>query len=190
VQTTDGAWYLMRIRPYRTLENVIEGAVVTFVDITGRKKAETALGESRELAESIVATVREPLLLLNGDLRVVRANQAFYSAFESSREDTEGRSVYELCDRQWDVPDFRKLLEEIIPQRSSFDGYEMSLSIAGEGPRKVMLNARNVYRKGDREALVLLAMEYIGGRSFEKHNGPLNDGTEPPRSEEDEGAEK
>jgi two-component system CheB/CheR fusion protein len=164
VRTKGGEWLLMRILLYRTLQNVIEGVVITFVNITERKKAEAALREAQDLSESIVATVREPILVLDRKIRVAMANRAFYAAFEVSREETEGRLVYDLGNRQWDIPDLRRLLEEIIPQHSSFEDFEMTHSFPKIGQRTMLLNARRVFREESEDELILLAIVDITDR--------------------------
>ena len=90
-----------------------------FRDITERRRSERVIDAAREYAESIVATVREPLLVLNADLHVRSANRSFYETFQVKPPETEDRSVYELGDGQWDIPALRTLLEEIIPHNSS-----------------------------------------------------------------------
>jgi len=86
VRGRNGRWYLVRIMPYRTLANVIDGVVVTFIDITVQKQTQEELRESLAFAEAIVETVREPLVVLDGELRVMRANEAFYKTFGVSPE--------------------------------------------------------------------------------------------------------
>ena len=117
VRTHDGAWYLVRIQPYRTLDNIIEGVVLTFTDISKRIEAETAVQLARELAESIVDTIRAPLLVLDGDLRVVSANRAFYQYFQVMVADTVGRKIYDLGNSQWNIPALRELLEITLAAR-------------------------------------------------------------------------
>ncbi|MBI5307305.1 MAG: PAS domain-containing protein [Planctomycetes bacterium] len=113
VLTKDGRWYLMRIMPYRTLDNIIGGVVATFTEITCVKRLEASLRENEVIqeacrfAESIVETVREPLLILDADLRVVSANQSFYRTFQVSPEETKNSFLYELGNRQWDIPELR-----------------------------------------------------------------------------------
>ena len=96
VRTAGGAWYLARIQPYRTLDNVIDGVVLTFNDISQLVKTEAAVNEARKLAEGIVDTVRGPLIVLGDDLRVVTASRSFYRYFQATAEDTVGRPIYEL----------------------------------------------------------------------------------------------
>ena len=113
-------WYSLQIRPYRTTDNKIEGAVLVFIDIDELKKSAEKIKESLDYVEAIVETVREPLLILDKDLKVKTANRSFYTTFQAKPEETENRFIYDLGDRQWDIPELRKLLEEILPGTPSF----------------------------------------------------------------------
>jgi two-component system CheB/CheR fusion protein len=161
VQTTGGAWHLLRIRPYRTLENVIDGAVITFVDITQRKQMEAALREAQLFAESIVATVREPLVVLDENLQVVSANRAFYDTFQVEPDETLGRALYDLGDGQWDIPALRQLLEEILPHNSAFDDLQVTHEFRQIGRRTMLLNARRILSEAGQTGLILLAIEDV-----------------------------
>jgi two-component system CheB/CheR fusion protein len=165
VQTTAGAWYLMRIQPYRTLNNVIEGAVLTFVDITAHKQMEVALREAQEFAESIVETVREPLLVLDEDLHVVSANPAFYRTFRVKKEATVGYVLYDLGNRQWNIPTLRQLLEGILPQNTVLNDFQVTHEFEQIGRRTMLLNARRITGKAGETKLILLAIEDITGHS-------------------------
>jgi two-component system CheB/CheR fusion protein len=161
VQTQEGDWYLMRILPYRTLRNVIEGVVLTFVNITDRKQAQEEIEAARDYAESIVGTVREPLVILDADLKVISANRSFYQTFQVEPEEVEGQLLYDLGNRQWDIPGLRELLEEILPQQIVFNDYEVEHDFPDIGRRTMLLNAREVRRAEDEERLILLAIEAI-----------------------------
>jgi two-component system CheB/CheR fusion protein len=166
VQTGAGAWYLMRILPYRTLENVIEGAVLTFVDITTIRKTQQALADARDFAQAIVATVREPLLVLSDSLHVVSANRSFCRVFETSPKETEGRLLYELGDGQWDIPRLRQLLGDILPEQTVLDDFEVAHEFPGLGKRIMLLNGRRLSRNDD-EDLILLAIEDVTDQAVE-----------------------
>ena len=114
VQADDGRWYNMRVLPYRTADNVIDGVVITFADTTAMKQTEARLQEAREFAENIIATIREPLVVLDGELRIVSASRSFYQTFQVTPAETEGRLFDEIGQRQWDIPGLRQLLEEIL----------------------------------------------------------------------------
>src|SRR6516162_6004005 len=161
VQDKQGRWYSLRIRPYRTLENKIDGAVLVLVDVDDLKRAEEAVQQARAYAESIVATVREPLVVLDSSLRVQTANDSFYKVFQVQRAETEGRLIYELGNRQWDIPDLRHLLEEILPQSKVFNDFEVTHKFEHIGTKTMVLNARRLEQEPARLALILLAMEDI-----------------------------
>jgi two-component system CheB/CheR fusion protein len=162
VRTVDGAWYLARIQPYRTLDNVIEGVVLTFTDISKRVAAEAAVQAARELAEGIVDTVREPLLVLNGAFEIMAASRSFYRSFQVGAEETLGRAIYDLGNRQWDIPALRELLETILPRDQSFDGYVVEHDFPALGRRRMLLNARRLVGKAGGTPLILLALEDAG----------------------------
>lgn len=164
VQDWEGVWYSMRIRPYRTLENRIDGAVLTWVNINALKRSLEQIKESRDYAEAIVETVREPLIILDGDLRVKTANRSFYQIFQTSPEETEGRLIYELGNRQWEMPELRKLLQEILPTNTSFKDFEVEYDFPAIGRRTMLLNARRIAQRGNETQMILLAMEDVTER--------------------------
>jgi two-component system CheB/CheR fusion protein len=139
VKTVAGATYLARIRPYRTLDNVIDGVVLTFNDISQRVAAEAAGEAARIMAVAIVDTVREPLVVLDTDLRVVTASRAFYKRFKTTAGATIGQTLYILGNGQWDIPKLRELLERILPRDQSFEDYEVEQDFPGVGQRKFVL---------------------------------------------------
>ena len=165
VRTAGGSYYLTRIQPYRTMDNVIEGVVLTFTDITQRVAAEAALVEARarelELAENIINTVREPLIVLDGGLKVISASRSFYQHFRVDPEETVGRPIYELGNRQWDIPSLRELLEDILPHDQQFEDYVVEHDFPVIGHHKMLLNARRVIGKAGDSQLILLAMEEV-----------------------------
>jgi two-component system CheB/CheR fusion protein len=164
VSTDDGRWYLARVLPYRTADNRIDGVVTTFSEVTQLKQTEASLENARAYAESIVETIREPLLVLDAELRAVSANAAFYKTFKVKPADTEGRPFYELGGRQFDIPALRQLLEDVIPDNSQVMDFEVEHEFPGIGRRSMLLNARRVEQAGDRPQLILLAMEDVTER--------------------------
>ncbi len=153
-----GGTYLARIQPYRTLDNVIDGVVMTFTDITSRVMADAAVQEARRVAESIVDAVREPLLVLDGKLRVVSASRAFLDRFQVKAEETVGRAIHELGDRQWDIPALRQLLESVQADGRAFDDFTVEHDFPRVGHLKLVLNARRILGTRSEEQLILLAI--------------------------------
>lgn len=173
VQTADDRWHLMRISPYRTIDNVIDGVAVTFTDISGLKEMERSLLESRNLiqqaqkyAESIVESVREPLLILDAQLKVASASRSFYRSFLTTPEATENQHVYNLGNRQWDIPALRQLLEGVLSENKLFEDYQVEHEFPEIGYRKMLLNARKIEQEDQdqRGPLILLAIEDVTDR--------------------------
>ncbi|QDV38218.1 PAS domain S-box protein [Tautonia plasticadhaerens] len=117
--------------------------------------------EALAFARSIIATVREPLVVLDGSFRIEEANRAFYETFEVRREETEGRSIYALGNGQWDIPALRRLLEEILPRDAEFDDFLVEHDFERIGRKAMLLNARRIEQGGGK---ILLAIEDITGR--------------------------
>jgi chemotaxis protein methyltransferase CheR len=123
-----------------------------------------AIADAWALAQGIVDTVREPVLVLDKGLRVIAASRSFYSAFKVSHADTHGRLLYTLGDGQWDIPALRVLLEKIIPEKGVMEGYEVEHDFPGLGHRTMCLNARQVFYEGGADTTILLGMEDITER--------------------------
>ena len=157
VRTRDGEWRQVRIHPYRTTENVIDGLCLTFVNINQLKFAELGIRQARAFAENIVASVREPLLVLDEKLCVVSANPAFQHTFKTLARDVEHRLIYQLGGGQWNIPALRKLLEEVLPRNASFEGFKLEHDFPGLGPRTLLLNARRLKAEPGAPAMILLA---------------------------------
>lgn len=119
------------------------------------------LSESYEYSNAIVATMHEPMLVLGNDLRVKSANTAFYRDFGVTEEQTEGVLLYDLGNKQWDIPELRKLLEEIIPKNEHFSNYEVKHTFLNIGEKIMSLNASRVVQKTHREQLILLIISDI-----------------------------
>lgn len=159
VLTIDGGIYLARIQPYRTLDNRIAGVVLTFTDVAEQMLSAKKAQHARSLAEGIVETVHELLLVLDGQLKVISASRAFYDYFKVKPEHTLGRRLYELGDEQWDIAEFRELLEKILPEHTRLDDYDVSINFPTLGKRMLRLNASRILNPDDSEAqMILLAM--------------------------------
>ena len=128
---------------------------------TERKRVGKTTRKAEKYAESIVQTVREPLLVLDSDQRVISANRSFYQTFQVTPREVEGKLLYDLSDRQWNIPKLRKLLEEILPKSTVFLDFEIEHDFETLGRRIMLLNARRIYHETKRMQMILLAIEDI-----------------------------
>ena len=126
---------------------------------TEHKKAERVVQETSKYAENIVNTVREPLVVLDADLRVISANRSFYQTFKINPKETEGQLLYNLSNKQWNIPKLRKLLEEILPSNTTIEDYELEHDFETIGKKNMLLNARRIYRETNKTQMILLAIE-------------------------------
>ena len=180
--------------PICNLDGQVVGAVLVFRDITEGREIEIGLEKTRkeleiikitadeasEFAESVINTVREPLISLDQDLRVVTVSRSFYEFFKVKPEETVGQLIYDLGNKQWDIPKLRELLETILPQKATFDNYEVEHDFATIGRRIMLLNARQIERGMGKERIILLAIEDITERrkienGLEKAHEELNE---------------
>ena len=155
VQDHQGHWHSLRVRPYRTSDNRIEGAVITLVDITA-VKAE-AIG-ARSYAEAIVETVRDCVLVLDAELRVKAANRAFYETFWATPENTLERLLPELGNGQWNLPPLLEMLKEMLPKHKEVREFKVEHEFPGLGRRAMLFNAFQMKRSGTEPRLTLLAI--------------------------------
>jgi signal transduction histidine kinase len=158
--------------------NEKDRCLVNVIDITENKMIAAGLEKTRkelevikiaadeisEFAENLINTVREPLLALDIDLRVVKASRSFYDFFKVTPNETIGKLVYELGNNQWDIPKLRELLETILPEMTTFDDYEVEHVFSTIGKRNMLLNARQIERELGKDKIILLAIEDITGR--------------------------
>jgi len=172
VQDEQGYWYNLQIRPYRTSDNKIDGAVITFADVNALKQRQRVIEDYRLFLESMIQTVSVPLVVLDAQLRVKMANDCFCRTFHVAADQTENRLIYELGNKQWDIPGLRKLLEDILPRKSKFSNYEVEHSFEKIG-RKIMLLNGNQMESGQ---FILLSIEDITERKErERRLGEVNE---------------
>ncbi|MBE9005012.1 PAS domain-containing protein [Fortiea sp. LEGE XX443] len=162
VQDQEGHWYDLRVRPYRTIDHKIDGAVLVLVDIDALKRSVEQLRASRDYAEAIVDTVKESLVVLNTDLRVVSANRYFYETFQVQPAETEQRLIFDIGNGQWNIPQLRSLLESILPNDTPFQDLEVEHNFE-HGQKTVRLNARRMPHMENRQ-MILLVIEDITQR--------------------------
>lgn len=162
VQTKDKHWYYTKIIPYKTQEGGIEGVVITFNGIDQIKDLQKLSEHSQavcEFAENIIETVREPLIVLDENLRVILTNRSFCKIFQVKKEEMTGNYLYDLGNKQWDIPELRKLLEEILSENTYFEDYEITSNFPHIGTKTMVLNARKVVQEDKKSQLILLGIE-------------------------------
>src|SRR4030067_3821662 len=120
--------------------------------------------DNSQFAENIINPVREPLIVLDHELKIVTASRSFYSFFKVNPEETIGKLLYDLGNHQWDIPKLRELLETILPEKTTFDNYEVEHEFSTIGKRIMLLNARQIKRALGKERIILLAIEDITER--------------------------
>jgi len=123
-----------------------------------------------EIFDNVLGSVREPLVVLDSDLKVVKANHSFYRTFKVKPEETEGIVIYDLGNRQWDIPKLRELLEDILPHNSTFNDFEVEHNFETIGRKIMHLNARRIYRKANQTQMILLAIEDVTEREYYKRH--------------------
>lgn len=164
IQDRDGHWYDLRIRPYRTLDNRIDGAVVVLVEIDALKHSADQIVEARDYAEAIVQTVRESLVVLNEDLQVVTATQMFYSTFQVSPSETEQCQIFALGNGQWNISKLRSLLEDLLTHSIQVQDFTVVHNFANIGEKTMLLNARKMPPLEGKQ-MILLSIEDISDRA-------------------------
>jgi diguanylate cyclase (GGDEF)-like protein/PAS domain S-box-containing protein len=157
-------WILFNASLVRDAQGQPQYYVFQVQDITDSKKAEIAIKDACEFAENIIGTIREPLLVLDSDLRIILANHSFSQVFKVTLEETTGQYIYDLGNRQWDIPKLRKLLEDILPMNAQFNDFEVEHEFPAIGRKIMLLNARKIYREPDKKKMILLAIEDITKR--------------------------
>jgi two-component system CheB/CheR fusion protein len=157
VKTRDYRSFLMRMMPYRTVDNHIEGVVMTFTDIG----AEHLLEAARDFAQGIVETVRQPLVVLDSQMRVIQANPAFYREFAVNPKLTEQCVFFDLGNGQWNIPQLRDLFHKILSDNSRVEDFEVKHDFPGIGKRTMMVSARRIFHLGVGTDTVLLAIQDV-----------------------------
>lgn len=166
VQAKDGHWYSLQVRPYRTTSDKIDGAVIVLSDINEAKKATEQIEKARLFMEEALATVREPLLVLKQNLSVIYANPSFMKTFHVRLEDTKGKFLYELGNGQWNIPQLRSLLNEVLSKDVPVLDFEVAYDFPNVGRKTMLLHARKIEDGHSDEPVMLLAIEDITRRAL------------------------
>ena len=155
VTDSDGNVFILRVRPYKSVENRIDGAVLALFDVSA------ALQLARETGEAVMSRLQEAALLLDSELMIQRANRVFYEMFKSSARETEGRRIFELDSGNWDIPGLRQLLEEVLPKQRTFEGFPAEHTFSNVGFKKMLLDVRHI--ESNRLGMILLVIREVTG---------------------------
>jgi two-component system CheB/CheR fusion protein len=157
VRDSQGHWHSLRILPSVGLNGQIDGAVLMLINVDAAKRG-------LDFAEAIVETVREPLVILNHNLQIVKANKTFYETFHAVPAETEERLIYDLGNGQWNIPKLRELLESILPAHSTFRDFEVTHDFQHVGRKVMLLNASEIFNPNAQARTILLAIEDVTDR--------------------------
>ncbi|MGJ5674206.1 MAG: chemotaxis protein CheB [Nostochopsis sp.] len=173
VQDTEGRWYNLRIRPYRTTENQIDGVVMVLMDIDALKRSTKQLQAALDYVEAVVETVPEPLVVLNSELRVIKSNRAFYQMFQVTPAQTEQQLIFELGNGQWNIPELRSLLEEILLHNTQVEGFEVCCVFEKIGQKTILLNGYKILQEGNQQMILLALHDITQQKHFEIERAQL-----------------
>jgi two-component system CheB/CheR fusion protein len=154
-------WFSLRLKPYRTTDNKIDGVVVAIVDIDSLKRSYEDARDAHEYAAAIVQTAPVPLLVLDSKLRVATVNQAFSRHFLMPDKDIIGTKIFALGSGQWSPPGLRELLEDVLPRNEFFENFTVDHEFPNIGRRTLRLSGRRLLQKDDKTARILLAMNDV-----------------------------
>jgi two-component system CheB/CheR fusion protein len=172
-QDRDGHWFSIQIRPYRTIDNKVEGAVIVFMNVDDIKFRENQALEAERFSDGIIQTVRDPLVVLGRDLLVERANRAFYDIFRVKPEVTIGRKFYDLGNGQWDIPELRTLLEKVLPEKLEVRDFVISHAFEQIGKKEMTLNARTLEWDGEKKLFLLISIHDHTPRQIQAAVSPV-----------------
>lgn len=173
VQDRDGHWHSVRIRPYITIDNRIDGAVIAVVDINAAKQLSERVRLTGEFADAIIEAVTTPLMVLNADLHITRANGAFYQTFRSSPDRSKGRSLPEVIQGPWDSLGLLGRLHESLHQGQMVQNQEIEFEVQPGELRTFLIHAQPIARQGNLEPMTLLAMDDITMRKRQQEQAQI-----------------
>ncbi|HYE79032.1 MAG TPA: PAS domain-containing protein, partial [bacterium] len=147
--------------PIRDTDGVVGGVVLVFRDVSTRRTSERLLRQAYAYSENIIATLRVPFLVLDGELEIKRANQAFYDSFRAVPAEVENLPLYEQGDGQWEIPELREVLNSVAQGGPGFEGLRIEGDFFRIGRRILVLNARRTCQPGNHADMILLAFEDV-----------------------------
>ncbi len=159
LQDLEGRWRLLRVRPYRTADNRVEGSVLVLIDIDQIRRAQIKADAARAFAESVVESIQTPLVVLRSDLRLRMANRAFCESYGLQSAEIENRFIYEIAGGRWNLPKLHAALEKLASSQKPVEGFEIEQEFPRSGKRTLLIHAHSVQPDG--ESQILMAVEDI-----------------------------
>src|SRR6185437_10305625 len=167
VQDREGRWYALRIRPYRTLDDRIDGAVLVLIDIDDIKRSLEQTRTARDYAEAIVETVGQPLLVLDAALTVRKANHAFCEVFQTTTAEVEGQRISHAQSGAWNLPPLMEALASVQSEGRRVENLELVCQSPRLGERQLLINVHRLAQQSGADFLILLAIEDVTLRESE-----------------------
>jgi two-component system CheB/CheR fusion protein len=161
VESEDGRWFVRRVLPYYTQDGKMNGVVVTFSEVSHLKTLQRQTSAACEFSENIVATLREPLLVLDETFTIISASRSFHRVFATGEGDVIGQSLFAIQNRQWAAPNLRAVLEDVLAKKTAVESFDLTVEVGDLGPRHMVLNACQFDDGPDGRELILLAMEDV-----------------------------
>ena len=166
VRDLEDHWHTLHILPYKTLDGKIDGVMLVLHDIDAIQRANEQLRKSSEFFCAIINTVREPLLVMDSDLRIVATNEAYLRTFQVSSAETVNKFLYRLGNEEWNTPELRALLEDVLPKQQVIENFQVEHDFMNIGRRMMLLNARTLFSIHETQPMILLAIEDITERQL------------------------
>jgi PAS domain S-box-containing protein len=164
VRDRKGHWYGLRVQPYRRPDAAAAGVLIVLTDIDSIRRGREQAHQARDCVEAIVEAIREPLLVLDSDLRVLHANASFLQTFGTTAEATVSRSVFSLNEGQWNIPELRQSLEQVLPGDGRIDGSPLDYEFRAIGRRRLLISARQIHHERVDNGRILLAIRDVSAQ--------------------------
>lgn len=158
VKDKEGHWWSVRIRPYKTIDHKIDGAVIALLDIDALKMKPAANSEAYKLASVIAGVSNSPLTILDKNMVIRAVNDAFCDFFKIKADEAVGHEIYDLSKQRWNIPSLRTLLEEVMKRNDSYSGFEIENEFTPAKKQKLSFSVRRIALDEGSDELILLAV--------------------------------
>jgi two-component system CheB/CheR fusion protein len=161
IQDNKNHWFDMNLRPYLTGEKKIDGVVLSFIDIDAILQQKAEIEKSRNFSQTIVATIREPLIVIDSDWKIATANSSFYKTFRIEPKEIEQISIWDIRNHEWDIPEFKQAAEKVISNGLSINDLEISGEFSKIGTKILKMNVSRIVSVGGKDKMILVTMDDV-----------------------------